>query len=132
METKIRITPVLNAIAAMTTDAEIDKAARLRDEALAGADEAQKEQIIQAWRRRNGELLNEFRRQGDESLKLLTQHGFVVDTTKWLTIKRYAEKYNLSTQVVTNWISRGIIPANSTMLLPELNDIRLVKDQPYR
>lgn len=132
METKISITPVLNAIAVMTTDAEIDKASLLRDEALVGADKTQRDQIIQAWRRRNEELLNEFRRQGDESLKLLTQHGFVVDTTKWLTIKRYAEKYNLSTQVVTNWISRGTIPADSTLVLPELNDIRLVKDQPYR
>jgi len=71
-------------------------------------------------------------RQHQESLKIATQHGFVVDTAEWLTIKRYAQKYNLSTQVVTNWISRGVIPADSTMVLPELNDLRLVKDQPYK
>ncbi|MBD2755756.1 hypothetical protein [Spirosoma validum] len=132
METKMSIIPVLQAIAAMTSNTEIDKAALLRDEALAGANDIQKDQILRAWRQRNEELLNEFRRQGDESLTLLTQNGFVVDTAQWLTIKRYAEKYNVSTQVVTNWISRGTIPTDSTMILAELNNIRLVKDQPYR
>ncbi|QDK82853.1 hypothetical protein EXU85_31300 [Spirosoma sp. KCTC 42546] len=71
-------------------------------------------------------------RETAESLKILTQHGFVLDTTQWLTIKRYAEKYSVSQQVVVNWINRGIIPADSTMVLAELNDIRLVKDQPYK
>jgi len=63
---------------------------------------------------------------------IATENGFVLDTRKWLTIKRYAEKYNLSTQVVTNWITRGTIPADNTMTVPELNDMRLVLDQPYK
>ncbi|MFD2936294.1 hypothetical protein [Spirosoma flavum] len=71
-------------------------------------------------------------REHDESVKILTQHGYVVDMTQWMTIKDYAKKYNVSTQVISNWISREIIPADSTMVLPELNDIRLVKDQVYK
>jgi hypothetical protein len=70
--------------------------------------------------------------ESNQSLKLLQENGFVVDTTEWLTIKRYAERYGLTTQVVTNWMARGVIPADCTMTLPELNDLRLVKNQPYR
>jgi len=51
---------------------------------------------------------------------------------EWLTIKRYAERRGLTTQVVTNWIARGIIPTDCVRTVPELNDLRLVKDQPYR
>ena len=58
--------------------------------------------------------------------------GSLLDMSNWLTIKRYAEKYNLSTQVVTNWIARDIIPADCVKDVPELNNLRLVKDQPYR
>jgi hypothetical protein len=58
--------------------------------------------------------------------------GNLLDMSDWLTIKRYAEKYDLSTQVVTNWIARGVIPADCVKDVPELNDLRLVKDQPYR
>lgn len=71
-------------------------------------------------------------RQSEASLKILTKHGFVLDTTEWLTIKRYAEKHGISTQNVSNWIARGVIPADCVQDLPELNNLRLVKDQPYR
>lgn len=76
--------------------------------------------------------LTEAQNESTQSLKLLRENGFVVDTTEWLTIKRYAERYSLTTQVVTNWMARGIIPADCTITLPELNDLRLVKNQPYR
>ena len=73
-----------------------------------------------------------FSKESDASIKLLQAHGFVVDMADWLTIKRYAEKYGVSQQVVVNWINREVVPADCIMVLPELNDIRLVKDQPYR
>lgn len=76
--------------------------------------------------------LAQAQQEATQSLKLLQENGFVIDTAEWLTIKRYADRYDLSTQVVTNWIARGIIPANCTMTLPELNDLRLVKNQAYR
>lgn len=65
-------------------------------------------------------------------LKVAIENGFVPDTTVWLTVKDYAAKYSLSTQVVSDWISVGIVPEESTMVLPELNDIKLVKDQFYK
>ncbi|GAB3223917.1 hypothetical protein [Spirosoma arcticum] len=74
----------------------------------------------------------EFRRQSEESLKILMEHGFVLDTTEWLTIARYAKKYGVSQQVVVNWINRDVVPADCVQEIAELNNIRLIKDQPYR
>ena len=79
----------------------------------------------------NGDLAR-FRQESDASIQLARESGVQVDLAQWLTIKRYAQRYGLTTQVVTNWIARGIIPAECTMSLPELNDLRLVKNQPYR
>jgi len=76
--------------------------------------------------------LARFRQQSDASIQLARASGMHVDLTEWLTIKRYAERYDLTTQVVTNWIARGVVPADCTMTLPELNDLRLVRNQPYR
>ena len=76
--------------------------------------------------------LAHFLRESDAAIQLARESGVQVDLTQWLTIKRYAQRYKLTTQVVTNWITRGIIPAECTMSLPELNDLRLVKNQPYR
>lgn len=76
--------------------------------------------------------LAQAQRESEQSLKVLRGNGFVVDTSEWLTVKRYAERYGLTTQVVTNWMARSIIPADCTMTLPELNGLRLVKNQPYR
>lgn len=55
----------------------------------------------------------------------------LLDMSEWLTIKRYAERHGQTTQVVTNWMARGIIPADCIRTVSELNDLRLVKDQPY-
>jgi len=82
-----------------------------------------------------GKELEDFRKKSDESIAELKKHGFdlpIIDLSQWLTLKRYTEKYNLkSTSVVTNWIARGIVPADCTIVIPELNNIRLIKNQRY-
>lgn len=75
--------------------------------------------------------LADAQRQSDESLKLLTEKGFVPDTSRWLTIKRYAEKYSVEIQQVRNWIVTGTVPADCVRDLPEISNLRLIKDQPY-
>ncbi|TAE23222.1 MAG: hypothetical protein EAZ91_22465 [Cytophagales bacterium] len=66
------------------------------------------------------------------SVKIFLQDGVVLDTLEWLTIKRYADRYGLKMNTVTNWISRGIIPVDCVVTIHELNDMRLIKNQPYR
>jgi hypothetical protein len=67
-----------------------------------------------------------------ETLKIITQHGFVPDDSNWLTIARYAEKYGISPDLVNDWIDSGIIPTDCVDELPVLNNIKMVKDQSYR
>ena len=58
--------------------------------------------------------------------------GELLDTVEGLTVASYAKKYGVTQQVVVNWINRGIVPADCITTLPEINNIRMVKDQPYK
>jgi hypothetical protein len=55
----------------------------------------------------------------------------ILDLSEWITIKRYSEKYGMSTQSISNKITRGTIPANCIQEVPELNNMKLIKDQIY-
>ena len=46
--------------------------------------------------------------------------------------QKYAEKFNVSLQVVQNWINRGIVPAENIRVVEELNDLKLIKAVPYK
>lgn len=79
------------------------------------------------------ELLRESAAAIAAAKDFLVSEGKVIDTTKYLTIKRYCEKYNIAEEsVVTNWIRRGIIPAGDVIVIEELNKLRLVADRPYK
>lgn len=63
----------------------------------------------------------------------LMLNGKEVVLDEWLTIKRYCQRFGISdTQVVTNWIRRGIIPPENLKEVEELNGLKLVKAIPYR
>lgn len=51
--------------------------------------------------------------------------------SEWLTVKNYCEKYDLRINRVQNWIDRNVIPDGCIIVIPELNGLRLLKDQPY-
>ncbi|GAB2579152.1 hypothetical protein [Spirosoma areae] len=78
------------------------------------------------------EELADIQRQSNENLKLIKGRSFEVDLSEWLTIARYAKKYTIDSHVITNWIRRCIIPNDCVMEFPELNHIRLIKDQLYK
>ena len=69
----------------------------------------------------------------DEATAFLQQNGTRFPLTDWLTPAEYAKRFGLrSTNVVSNWIRRGVIPAENILHVPELNDIRLIKAVPYQ
>jgi hypothetical protein len=62
----------------------------------------------------------------------LISQGEVVDLTDWITIKEYCRRFEIkNTETVTNWISRGIIPAENVRVVEEFNNTRLIKAVPY-
>ena len=68
-----------------------------------------------------------------EATAFLEQNGTRFPLTDWLTPAEYAKRFGLrSTNAVSNWIRRGVIPAENVLHVPELNDLRLVKAVPYQ
>ncbi|GAB2780243.1 hypothetical protein GCM10027275_24730 [Rhabdobacter roseus] len=67
-----------------------------------------------------------------EAQKYLIAQGEVVDLTEWVTIKEYCKRFGIkNTETVSNWIKRGVIPAEDTMVIEDLNNIRMVRAKEY-
>lgn len=67
-----------------------------------------------------------------EAQAYLVSQGEVVDLSRWVTIKKYCEMFDIkNTETVTNWINRGIIPAENIRIVEEFNNTRLIKAVPY-
>ena len=70
--------------------------------------------------------------ENDELANFLVHNGKGYLLDEWLTIKEYAKKYDLqSTNVVSNWIKRGVIPQDC-ILETKFNGLKLVKNQIYQ
>ena len=79
------------------------------------------------------DLLAESRQLQKEAEAYLFLQGKQYKFSEWVTIKEYARRFSLeSTMVVSNWISRGVIPPENVITISALNNIRLVKAIPYR
>lgn len=59
-------------------------------------------------------------------------YGNEYKLSEWLTPVSYAKKYTKSISTVQNWIARGVVPDACMVVIPELNNLRLIKDQPYQ
>lgn len=71
-----------------------------------------------------------FRTEVEDYLKV---NGVEYHLHDWLTIKKYCERFQIEdTHIVTNWIRRGVIPAENVREIEELNGLRLIKAVPYR
>lgn len=50
----------------------------------------------------------------------------------WVTLKEYCNRYHLkSTSVVSNWIARGVVPSENIIVVPEMNNLKLIKAVAY-
>jgi hypothetical protein len=69
----------------------------------------------------------------NEVKDFLMLRGEAIPLDEWLTTKRYCERFNIpNTETVTNWIRRGIIPAENVKEVEELNGLKLIKAIPYK
>lgn len=62
---------------------------------------------------------------------VLTISGNPYPLKDWITVSDYAKRYDVSVARVNNWISRGVVPEESWIVVPELNYLKLIKNQPY-
>jgi uncharacterized membrane protein (DUF106 family) len=67
-----------------------------------------------------------------ESQTLISTPEFVIDLNEWITMKEYTKRFQLSsTNVVSNWIKRGLVPPSNIRVLPMLNNLKLIKAVKY-
>ena len=79
------------------------------------------------------ELLAQTNEMIAEAKNFLVSEGKVVDFGKYLTIKKYCQKYGIKEEsVVTNWIRRGVIPPEDVHTFEDLNGLRMIRDKTYR
>jgi hypothetical protein len=84
------------------------------------------------FRARMLQLMNEADEAIAESGEYLIKEGKVLDLTEWVTIKEYCRRFDIkNTETVSNWIKRGIIAAEETIVIKEFNNIRMIKAKPY-
>ncbi len=86
---------------------------------------ATKENIADFLKKANKEL--------DGLQNSLSINGETILLGEFVTIKRYCQMFNIEdTQVVSNWIKRGVIPQENIREVEELNGIKLIKAIAYR
>jgi hypothetical protein len=49
----------------------------------------------------------------------------------WMTLTDYCKKYNIKPSRLSNWIDRGIVPDGNIIVIPELNGLKLIRNQSY-
>ncbi|MDQ6479802.1 hypothetical protein [Dyadobacter sp. LHD-138] len=65
-----------------------------------------------------------------EDVKLVVS-GAEYDLHDWMTISDYSKQHNLKVSRVQNWITRGVIPSENVLVIPQLNDVKLIKNEIY-
>jgi hypothetical protein len=50
---------------------------------------------------------------------------------EWMTLSDYCKKYNIKPSRLSNWIERGVVPDGNIIVIPELNGLKLIKNQIY-
>ena len=67
----------------------------------------------------------------------ITQSKLVIadkeyNLSEWITTSDYAKSNHLAIARVHNWITCGVIPSDCIIVVPELNHLKLIKDQLYQ
>ena len=79
------------------------------------------------------QLIDEAKELIQEGKDILIKAGRTYTMSEWLTVSRYAQKYNLeSAAIITRWILKGIIPTEDILRIDELNGLTLIKDKVYK
>lgn len=67
------------------------------------------------------------------SADYVQQDGICYDLSQWITFSEYAQQYGLqSTNIINNWVSRGVVPKDCLIKLRQLNGLKLIRNQPYK
>lgn len=77
------------------------------------------------------ELIQESKDAREEILAQLNLGKEAYNLGEWVTLKTYAEKFEIDVHVLYNWIRRGKVPKENIVTVEELNGLKLIKAIPY-
>ena len=122
------ITKYLNA----QNEEEVQKAIELMNEAIQNAKSEDKETLKAVVYAKNEMLIKESKDLLSQIDSVLATPDYTINLNEWVTMKEYSKRFNLSTtNIVTNWIKRGIIPQENIRTVPMLNGLKLIKAIKY-
>jgi hypothetical protein len=123
---------IINNLLLAETDEEIDTAMKAIREAMSKANPEEKVMLKSIISAKVKMMSKEADRLIAEAQNLISTPEFVIDLNEWITIKEYANRFQLSsTNVVSNWIKRGLVPPSNIRTLPMLNNLKLIKAVKY-
>ena len=114
------------------SEEEIQKSIELMNEAIRNATFEEKETLKAVVYAKNEMLIKESKDLLSQIDSVLATPDYTINLNEWVTMKEYSKRFNLSTtNVVTNWIKRGIIPQENIRTVPMLNGLKLIKAVKY-
>jgi hypothetical protein len=123
---------LINEINKANTSAEMVLVSERVNEVLMVANEAERLAIKEAVSSMSLRLHAQTDTMIAEGQKMLSIEGKSYNLADWVTIREYARRYGIAgTQVISNWIKRGIIPQENIIEIDELNNLRLIKAVAY-
>ena len=114
------------------SEEEVQKSIELMNEAIRNATPEDKETLKAVVYAKNEMLIKESKDLLSQIDSVLATPDYTINLNEWITMKEYSKRFNLSTtNVVTNWIKRGIIPQENIRTVPMLNGLKLIKAVKY-
>ena len=114
------------------SEEEVKKSIELMNEAIRNATPEDKETLKAVVYAKNEMLIKESKDLLSQIDSVLATPDYTINLNEWVTMKEYSKRFNLSTtNVLTNWIKRGIIPQENIRTVPMLNGLKLIKAVKY-
>jgi hypothetical protein len=114
------------------SEEEVNESIELMNEAIRNATPEEKETLKAVVYAKNEMLIKESKDLLSQIDSVLATPDYTINLNEWVTMKEYSKRFNLSTtNVVTNWIKRGIIPQENIRTVPMLNGLKLIKAVKY-
>ncbi len=129
----MKLNAILSQLLLARTAEEIAAASLLVNAYKANAGAAEKEAINAVVDAKATAMAKEARMLIDRTkASFVSTEGKILNLDEWLTVKVYCQRFGISsTNVVSNWIKRGVIPQENVIRVAELNNLKLIRAVKY-
>lgn len=99
-------------------------------------DNDRKQEVKAIWQKLFAEISSDMDRLQEKINELSDTKLIIVgkeySLSEWITIADYSKKYSKSAARVVNWVKREVIPPDCVIVVPGLNNLKLIRDKQYQ